>query len=305
MKRFKVLRAHLVFIMLILSVFLSAGCGSGGGSGHGDSGGDTSKAILTYSLNGVAGIVNEAAKTISVTLPFGTDVTALIATFTHTGEDVTVGAVTQTSGTTANNFTDPVVYTVTAEDGSAAIYTVTVTLAPNSAKAIITYSFVGFGAYPGIINEAAKTISVTLPFGTDVTALIATFTTTGTNVSIGAVTQTSGSTMNDFTTSKTYTVTAADTTSVDYTVTVTLAPNPAKAITAYSFVGYSAYPGTINEAAKTISVTLPFGTDMTALIAAFTTTGTNVSIGAVTQTSGATMNDFTTSMTYTVTAADT
>ncbi len=129
MKRFKVLRAHLVFIMLILSIFLSAGCGSGGGSGHGDSGGDTSKAILTYSLDGVAGVVNEAAKTISVILPFGTDVTALIATFTHTGEDVTVAAVSQTSGTTANNFTNPVVYTVTAEDGSAAIYTVTVTLA--------------------------------------------------------------------------------------------------------------------------------------------------------------------------------
>ncbi|MDD2401728.1 MAG: hypothetical protein PHD60_05935, partial [Clostridia bacterium] len=37
-----------------------------------------------------------------------------------------IGEVEQTSGTTENNFTDEVIYTVTAEDGSTATYTVTV-----------------------------------------------------------------------------------------------------------------------------------------------------------------------------------
>ncbi|MBA4419110.1 MAG: hypothetical protein C0392_14570, partial [Syntrophus sp. (in: bacteria)] len=265
------------------------------------------KAITAYSFvgyGGFAGTINEPAKTIAVTLPFGTNVTNLIATFTTTGTGVTIGAVVQTSGVTANDFTAPVAYTVTAADASTAIYTVTVTLAPNPAKAITAYSFVGYGGFAGTINEPAKTIAVTLPFGTNVTNLIATFTTTGTGVTIGAAVQTSGATANDFTAPVAYTVTAADASTAIYTVTVTLAPNPAKAITAYSFVGYGGFAGTINEVAKTIAVTLPFGTDVTNLIATFTTTGTGVTIGAAVQTSGATANDFTGPLLYTVTAAD-
>ena len=46
-------------------------------------------------------------------MPPGTDVTALVATFTTTGASVKVGSTVQVSGTTANDFTYPVVYTVT------------------------------------------------------------------------------------------------------------------------------------------------------------------------------------------------
>ena len=265
------------------------------------------KAITAYSFVGFSaapGVINEPAKTIALNLPFGTDITNLIATFATTGTTVKVGAAVQTSGTTPNNFSSPVVYTVTAADGSTVAYTVTVTIAPNPAKAITAYSFVGFPAYPGVINEPAKTIAVNLPFGTDVTTLIATFATTGTVVKVGAVVQTSTATLNNFTAPVVYTVTAADGSTVNYTVTVTLAPNPAKAITAYSFVGFPAYPGVINEAAKTIAVSLPFGTDVTTLIASFATTGTVVKVGAAVQTSTATLNNFTLPVVYTVTAAD-
>ena len=78
----------------------------------------------------------------------------------------------------------------------------------------------------------------------------------------------------------------------------------APVITAYSFVEYPGAPGTVNEPAKTIAVTLPFGTDVTALTSRFITTGTVVKIGSVIQTSGTTQNDFTTTKEYTVTAAD-
>jgi len=61
-----------------------------------------------------------------VTVPFGTDVTNLVATFTSTGVNVKVGAAVQTSTATANNFSSPVTYTVTAADTSTVDYIVTV-----------------------------------------------------------------------------------------------------------------------------------------------------------------------------------
>lgn len=84
------------------------------------------KAITAFSLAGVDGTINETGKTIAVAMPFGTDVTALVATFTTTGTSVKVGSTVQVSGTTANNFTNSVTYTVTAADASTQDYTVTV-----------------------------------------------------------------------------------------------------------------------------------------------------------------------------------
>lgn len=56
---------------------------------------------------------------IYVTVPEGTNVTALVAEFTLDQEAVvTVGDVVQESGVTANDFTEPVVYTVTNEKGA-------------------------------------------------------------------------------------------------------------------------------------------------------------------------------------------
>lgn len=54
------------------------------------------------------------------------DFSALVARFTTTGQSVMVNGETQTSGVTPNDFTMPVVYTVTAEDGSTVDYTVAI-----------------------------------------------------------------------------------------------------------------------------------------------------------------------------------
>jgi hypothetical protein len=86
------------------------------------------KAITAFSLAGVTGTINEMGKTIAVTMPFGTDLTALVATFTTTGSIVKVGSTLQISGTTANNFTISVVYTVTAADATTQDYIVMVTV---------------------------------------------------------------------------------------------------------------------------------------------------------------------------------
>jgi hypothetical protein len=92
----------------------------------------STKAITAFSFRGlspaVIGAINEGAGTIALTVPSGTDVTALVATFTTTGASVTVGGKTQVSGVTANNFSGPVSYTVTAADASTRGYLVTVTV---------------------------------------------------------------------------------------------------------------------------------------------------------------------------------
>jgi hypothetical protein len=179
----------------------------------------TAKAITAFSLVGATGSIDELNKTIAVTVPNGTNVTALVATFTTTGVSVAVDGTPQTSGTTVNDFTYPVTYMVTAADGSTANYIVTVTVAPASAKAITAFSIAGVKA---VINETNKTIALTMPFDTGVTALVASFTTTGASVAVGAMLQTSGVTPNDFTNPVIYTVTAVDNSTVDYTVTVSV-----------------------------------------------------------------------------------
>jgi len=300
MNRFDSITTTLRWFLALLLVAFVAGCGDGGGNGS------SAKTITAYSLAGVPGTIDETAKTIAVTLPSGTNKTALVATFATTGASVKVGSVAQTSGTTANNFTNPVLYTVTAGDSSTATYTVTVIIASSSAKAITAYSLAGA---TGTINKTAKTIAVTVPNGTNVTSLVATFTKTGTSVTVGGVTQVSGAggTSNSFGSPVTYRVTAADSTFVDYLVTVTVASATAKAITTYSFAGIPGATGTITEPAHTIAVTVPNGTNVTALVATFTTTGSSVTVAATgVQTSGTTANDFTTSpVAYTVTAGDT
>jgi len=248
------------------------------------------------------GTINETAKTIAISVPYGTASTSLVAAFTTTGASVEVGSVTQVSSTTANNFTSPVTYTVTAEDGSSQDYVVTVTVAANSAKALTGFSFTSLSAI-GTINEAAKTVAVTIPFGTTVTALVANFTTTGASVKVGSTAQVSGTTANNFANPLTYTVTAGDGSTQDYIVTVTVSANSAKALTAFSFTSPTA-TGTINESAKTVAVNVPFGTSVTALVASFTTTGASVKVGPTTQVSGTTANNFTSPLTYTITAAD-
>lgn len=293
MNKFTKFTKPLWWLMSLLTIAFVAGCGSSSSDNTND------KAITAYSLAGVSGIINQTSKTISVAVPYGTNVTSQIATFTSTGASVKVSNVTQSSATTANNFTGPVAYVVTAVNGSTAIYTVIVSASTTTAKTMTSFNLAGV---PGVINETAKTIAVTVPFGTTVNSLAANFTATGASVKVANVVQTSGVTLHSFSGLVVYTVVAVDTTSVDYTVTVTQATNFAKSITAYSLAGVT---GLIDETAKTITVTMPFGTNVTALVATFTSTGTGpVTILGVAQVSAVTPNNFTTPQTYTVVAAN-
>ena len=74
----------------------------------------------SFSLLGETDTINSIAGTISVTVPDVTVVTGMIATF-NTSADVTsiqVGTTDQISGSTVNDFSNPVTYIVTAQDGT-------------------------------------------------------------------------------------------------------------------------------------------------------------------------------------------
>ena len=81
----------------------------------------TAKGITAFSINGVAGAVNNSTNTITITMPRGTDVTKLTPVIATNG----VKSLTPGNGVTVN-FTNSVTYTATMEDGSTKTYTVTV-----------------------------------------------------------------------------------------------------------------------------------------------------------------------------------
>lgn len=104
----------------------------------------SAKDMTSFSFDGLTPAVTGTitGTSITLTVPNATDVTVLVATFANsTASAITVGATTQVSGITVNDFTSPVTYTVTAEDGTIATYTVTVTIAaPLSSDATLKTS---------------------------------------------------------------------------------------------------------------------------------------------------------------------
>ncbi|MGO4110403.1 S-layer homology domain-containing protein [Paenibacillus sp. YAF4_2] len=194
-------------------------------------GASTTKEIQTFSLDGVAGTVNEETHTISVVLPFDSSRDYKVASFTTNGQFVKIGSTLQVSGTTENDFTDPQTYTVFAENGLTQNYVVTVSLAepPSPAKELTSFQI---NNLVGVVDQVNHTVTITVPYGTNVTQLTPIFMSTGLDVKVGLDSQVSGVTTQDFTSPVTYTVHAADGTIQDYVVTVTAAsqtpsnPNP-------------------------------------------------------------------------------
>ena len=81
----------------------------------------TAKGITSFSINGIAGAVNNTTNTITITMPRGTDVTKLTPVIATNG----VKSLTPGNGETVD-FTNAVTYTAAMEDGSSKTYTVTV-----------------------------------------------------------------------------------------------------------------------------------------------------------------------------------
>ena len=100
------------------------------------------------------------------------------------------------------------------------------TPALSSSKEITAYKFEASNNalssdVTGTIDSTNHTVSLTVPYDIDVTSLIATFTlSVGATAQVGTTPQVSGTTPNDFTNPVTYTVTAEDSSTQDWVITV-------------------------------------------------------------------------------------
>ena len=156
-------------------------------------------------------------KNIVAIMPSGTDVTNLVPVISVSDR----ASVNPASGE-PKDFTQPVSYTVTAEDGSQFVYSAMVIKAKSSEKRILSFRFDSLDI-DATIDESTNEIKVTVPMGTDVSALVPTIT-----LSMGASVDPVSGLVTDFTQPVTYTVTAEDGSQASYTavVTVDMPENP-------------------------------------------------------------------------------
>lgn len=177
----------------------------------------SAKAITSFKFSSitpeVTGIITEGDKKIALTVPAGTNVSALSPTIVVSEK----ASVSPASGV-VQDFSNPVTYTVTAEDGTTQGYqvTVTVTIPPSTAKAMTSFKFSGLTPeVTGTIDEDTYHVSVTVPNGTDVTALVPTIL-----ISEKATISPASGIAKDFTSPVVYTITAEDASFQEYLVTV-------------------------------------------------------------------------------------
>jgi formylglycine-generating enzyme required for sulfatase activity len=160
--------------MGILSLLILSGC-----SNATDTALSSEKAITAFSFNAddntalssdITGTISGTE--ITATVPYGTDVTGLIVTFTTSGTSVTVDSVAQTSGTTENDFTSAVTYTVTAEDGSTQDYTVTVTVTVPCVTEGSGFSTASSIGESGVLTFEDSSVTLTMNYANNLDSIL-------------------------------------------------------------------------------------------------------------------------------------
>lgn len=171
---------YLVLVMATIILYVSCSKDDGGEK-EPDTQMSNAKQIISFlfsaetneTLTGnINGNINQNDRTIAVTLPHGTNINALTP-------DVEVSAAASYSPEGAQNFTNPVTYTVTAEDGTVAEYMVTVVVEPGDEAQILSFHFLAENNDALTddvelnIDEDTRIITVTLPKETEESVLTA------------------------------------------------------------------------------------------------------------------------------------
>jgi len=92
---------------------------------------------FSFDMPSAIGMINEAERTITVDIPLGTDISTLTPVINVSPK----ATVTPASGV-MQNFTEPVIYTVMAEDGSTTQYTATINM--KNTNEVVTKDFYVF-----------------------------------------------------------------------------------------------------------------------------------------------------------------
>ncbi len=158
------------------------------------------------------GSISQDDDRIYIQVPADTDVSDLTPIIDHNGASI------EPASGSAQNFTQPVTYTVTASDASEHVYTVTVGKQNVSDKEITSFELQD-PSVMGVIDNGNYTIELSVPYGTNVTRLIPQIFISGASVNPASQSE------QNFTDPVTYTVTAFDGSTQDYIVTVLIKEN--------------------------------------------------------------------------------
>lgn len=225
----KIIKTRQLFTLLLLTIILSNCKTDNPFVGCSDCSTITSFSFLAsknsaYLTADATGIIN-IDKSIVIQLPPKSNLTKLIANFTFEGKEVRINGILQTSAVTVRDFSNPIIYSVKAQNGATTNYTVTATLLKGTENAITAFKLkiannkglpedIAF-----VIDEPKAEITGTILRWIDSetpSKLVADFETKGKSVTINGTDQLSGITINDFKEPLHYTVTAENGTEKDY-----------------------------------------------------------------------------------------
>ncbi|MUP37171.1 DUF5018 domain-containing protein [Labilibaculum euxinus] len=244
---------------------------------------------ITTSAGNLKAVINEFK--ISITVPKDVNLSSLTPTIKISAKSQIFPLADK-----VQDFTKPVTYTVTAEDGSKQDYTVSVEIEKSKNCTISEFLFKQFDPIvTGLISNF--TIELTVPIGTDLKKLIPNIVISD-DASISPKTDVE----TDFSSPVTYTVTAEDKTEQKYVVTVNFAKSSENKILEFKFEEFTpTLIGVIDHENNTIKVTVPWAEkfDIYSMKPSIVVS----ELATVNPESGK-ENNFKVSQTYTVTAED-
>lgn len=166
----------------------------------------STKELLNFSIlksdnqGKVANDVEASIQGSVITLPLDKydDLKSLIAVFEYNGKSITINGVEQESGVTSNDYSQPLVFTVEAEDGSKQQYTVEIALKDTGVLSAFRFLKKNNAFLTADVSSSIGEESI-IPLVTfSQSGLIPTFTTNAVKVLVDEVEQKSGMTKNDF-----------------------------------------------------------------------------------------------------------
>ena len=166
----------------------------------------STKELLNFSIlksDNQGKVVNDVEASIQgsvITLPLDKydDLKSLIAVFEYNGKSITINGVKQESGVTSNDYSQPLVFTVEAEDGSKQQYTVEIALKDTGVLSAFRFLKKNNAFLTADVSSSIGEESI-IPLVTfSQSELIPTFTTNSVKVLVDEVEQKSGMTKNDF-----------------------------------------------------------------------------------------------------------
>ena len=248
---------------------------------------------LTENINAE---IDQSNNVITAIVPFNTDISSLTPTI-----QISENATITPSG--AQDFSSPVTYTITAEDNSKITYVITVNIEGSNEKQIINFTFStdeNEALTENInaeIDQSNNVITAIVPFNTDISSLTPTI-----QISENATITPSGA--QDFSSPVTYTVTAQDESETTYEVTIGIEGGSSeKQITSFVFntdnneTLFEDITAIIDEDNKKITAIVTQNTNINALLP-------TIEISEKAHVSPLGIQDFSSPITYTVTAED-